>query len=63
MNGGRSTKKNCDLLFDPQTSGGLLASVSPKKINNIVNEFKKKEIFYSIIGKVEDGEPGIIIND
>ena len=54
------TKKNCDLLFDPQTSGGLLLSVSSKESNNLIQLLNEKSEYKSIeIGffskKKEDG--------
>ena len=58
-----NTKNNCDLLFDPQTSGGLLASVSEKKSNLIINELKKNKVFFSVIGKINEGNNTIYIND
>ena len=43
-----------DLLYDPQTSGGLLISVPPEEVENIMKEFeeKKMDTKVSIIGKV-----------
>ena len=58
-----NTNKNCDLLFDPQTSGGLLASVSKEKINSIIDELKKNNVFFNIIGKINDGNSTIYVND
>jgi len=41
------------LLFDPQTSGGLLASVEPSAVKEIENIFKKEHLYsLQIIGKV-----------
>ena len=48
-----------DLLYDPQTSGGLLMSVPPEEGESIMKEFeeKKMDTKVSIIGKVtEKGE-------
>ena len=48
-----------DLLYDPQTSGGLLISVPEEEVEDIMKEFKEKNMDtkVSIIGKVvEKGE-------
>lgn len=48
-----------DLLYDPQTSGGLLVSVSPEKAEEMIKDFAEKgmDTKISIIGKVlEKGE-------
>ena len=43
-----------DLLYDPQTSGGLLISVSPKEYDAMMKDFKvaNMETAISVIGKV-----------
>ena len=43
-----------DLLYDPQTSGGLLISVAPEYVEDIMKEFEQKEMDtkVSVIGKV-----------
>ena len=43
-----------DLLYDPQTSGGLLISVSPKEYDAMMKDFKEAnmETAISVIGKV-----------
>ena len=43
-----------DLLYDPQTSGGLLVSVAPEYVEQMMEDFAKKEMDtkVSIIGKV-----------
>lgn len=48
-----------DLLYDPQTSGGLLVSVSPEQAEEMIKDFTEKgmDTKISIIGKVlEKGE-------
>lgn len=48
-----------DLLYDPQTSGGLLISVAPEDVENIMKDFAEKEMDtkVSVIGTVtEKGE-------
>jgi len=51
-----------DIMFDPQTSGGLLISVDKNKIDQLMEELKVLDTKYSIIGKViEKGEHYIIV--
>lgn len=48
-----------DIMFDPQTSGGLLISVSEEKAPSLVSELvKEKTLSASIVGRVEAGAPG-----
>lgn len=49
-----------DLLYDPQTSGGLLMSVPKEEAESIMEDFKKKHLDtkVSMIGKVCKREPG-----
>ena len=42
------------LAFDPQTSGGLLAAVNPKAVDELRGTF-------TVIGEVVDGEPELLI--
>ena len=43
-----------DLLYDPQTSGGLLISVAPEYLGDILADFAKKDMDtkVSVIGRV-----------
>lgn len=41
-----------DILFDPQTSGGLLLSVEEKKVDSLLNELKESTTKYAVIGEV-----------
>lgn len=45
-----------DLLYDPQTSGGLLISVAPEYLDAILKDFEEKEMDtkVSVIGKVTE---------
>lgn len=43
-----------DLVFDPQTSGGLLAAVPEEEADSIVKELKKAGLPASVIGEVID---------
>ncbi|MDY2958888.1 selenide, water dikinase SelD [Floccifex sp.] len=43
-----------EILFDPQTSGGLLVSVPENQVEKIVNEFKEKNYPIYKIGKISE---------
>ena len=51
-----------DLLYDPQTSGGLLLSVEPQYVEAIMEEFEKKHLDtkVSIIGTVTEKSDKLI---
>lgn len=49
------------LLFDPQTSGGLLISVPEEKSELLLAKLRERRINPSVIGKVIDKEPGFRI--
>ena len=40
------------LFFDPQTSGGFLASIVPESVDYVMTEFEKRKIPARIIGEV-----------
>ncbi len=50
-----------DLLFDPQTSGGLLIAVSPDRAQALIEDVIAAGDEAAIIGEVRDGLPGLII--
>lgn len=52
-----------DLLFDPQTCGGLLASVPPSKIDQLMSDFKSAGEPIWQIGEIVSGHPFIEISD
>lgn len=59
---GSAEEYEIDLLYDPQTSGGLLFSISPEYVDDILNDFKVQgmETKVSVIGTVsEAGEKWI----
>ncbi|MDC7231830.1 MAG: selenide, water dikinase SelD [Spirochaetales bacterium] len=49
-----------DLIFDPQTSGGLLISLPAEKAQAFLDELDQEDA--SVIGTVAEGEGGIILN-
>ena len=53
-----------DILFDPQTSGGLLVAVSPKDLEKLTNYYDKHlTTAYGVIGEVlEQSDAALIIN-
>lgn len=55
VDAGTTEEAFLDLMYDPQTSGGLLASVLPEDADSIVKELKARnpEIEVSVIGTVK----------
>jgi len=50
------------ILYDPQTSGGLLIAASPDQINDIEKKIKaESSLPCALIGSVHEGDPGKII--
>ncbi|MFQ5623336.1 MAG: selenide, water dikinase SelD [Paracoccaceae bacterium] len=47
----------CDLLFDPQTSGGLLAALPPDAAARIIDDLRKAAPATAIIGRVVPPRP------
>ncbi|MBI4532436.1 MAG: selenide, water dikinase SelD [Candidatus Melainabacteria bacterium] len=47
-----------DLLFDPQTAGGLLAAVAPLQAEAVVKDLQDAGLKASAIGVLRDGQPG-----
>lgn len=50
-----------DILFDPQTSGGLLISCKEKDYIDILTRLEKLEVESSVIGRVEDFNDAYIV--
>lgn len=58
----RITREMQDIMFDPQTSGGLLMSVAEKHADDLIERFFENEVLASIIGIVsEEKEPLISV--
>jgi selenide,water dikinase len=51
-----------NLLFDPQTSGGLLIAVAEDRLNDLLAELLARDVAGVYIGEVQAGETGIIIH-
>ena len=49
------------LLFDPQTSGGLLIAVEPSRASDLVEELIATGHHAAAIGRVTEGPPGLVI--
>lgn len=52
-----------DLLFDPQTSGGLLVSVKSNEANSLVRQLRDKGVHASCIGAVTDKAGQIYVSE
>lgn len=50
-----------EIIFDPQTSGGLLIAVPSQDANKLARELKSRSVAYWIVGDVIEGK-GIIIS-
>ena len=50
-----------DILFDPQTSGGLLISCKEKDYIDILTRLEKLEVESAVIGRVEDFNDAYIV--
>jgi selenide,water dikinase len=50
-----------ELLYDPQTSGGLLLSVPLEQANELMNQMKKDNITATRIGEITDDPVGITV--
>ena len=52
-----------ELLFDPQTSGGLLAAVPGDIADRVLDDMKKLGLPCSLIGEVTDRTGRILVTD
>lgn len=50
-----------DLLFDPQTSGGLLISLPTEKMEELMSRLKERGVEAAVIGRVTGGIPGQVV--
>jgi selenide,water dikinase len=53
------TDARAALLFDPQTSGGLLVGIAPERADTCVTALRTAGIDAAIIGTIERGDPAI----
>ena len=51
-----------ELLFDPQTSGGLLSGISADKVASCLAALKRAGYAAAVIGKVTSGSPMILLS-
>ena len=53
-----------NLLYDPQTSGGLLLSVEASKTDALLDALHRRGVSHAaVIGKTSGGRPGAIVVD
>ena len=52
-----------DLLFDPQTSGGMLISIPKERVKTLQANLRKAGLLDSVIGEIKKGEPGIVLEN
>ena len=50
-----------DLLFDPQTAGGLLAAVPAEKASTLLQQLQTAGYPAALIGQITEGIPGITL--
>ena len=50
-----------DILFDPQTSGGLFVSVTEDKVDALLQELKNTPTEYAVIGEVVEKQDHLLI--
>ena len=49
------------LMYDPQTSGGLLVSVERSHADSLVQALNEVEVPARLVGQVTEGKPGIVL--
>ncbi|MGQ9531785.1 MAG: AIR synthase-related protein, partial [Desulfotomaculales bacterium] len=45
------------LLYDPQTSGGLLMAVAPERLALLLDALRLRNVAPAVVGRVEEGAP------
>ena len=50
-----------DLLFDPQTGGGLLAAVEATRADDLLSDLHQAGYRAAVIGRMVDGPPRITL--
>ncbi|MFN3610138.1 MAG: selenide, water dikinase SelD [Hyphomonas sp.] len=50
-----------DLIYDPQTAGGLLAAVPPERVASLLSAFQAAGEPAFVIGRIEEGPPRILV--
>ncbi len=58
-----SAGPRADLLFDPQTAGGLLAAVPADQAERVLTDLRRRGVRAAVIGAVTAGEPFILVED
>ena len=53
------TTANTDILFDPQTSGPLLATVPKEKVKGVIAAGENLGVHCRVIGELTNGKPYI----
>ena len=62
-NGEKLSDDTLDILFDPQTSGGLLFSVKDDEVSDTINELRDNGVDASVIGRTTDRAEKITVNE
>ena len=50
-----------EILLDPQTSGGMLYSVAPEDVNDVMKELNDLEMPSCVVGEVQERQDKNII--
>ena len=50
------------IVFDPQTSGGLLFTIDESKVSDILDKMKEQDIDAYVVGKIDSNRDSITIN-